>query len=202
MSNNAGHEERDQKLRSATSGSSTPQIVRPSKNDQQAVHNAPREAGALSQPPTLTAALSYLKTGWRPIPIVPGGKDPLLTSWKDYQARSPTQTEVTQWFTKWPDANVAVVTGQGSGIVVVDIDSQEGEDALRSLCGDVRTLTSLTSRGRHLPFPHPGNAVRNALKILPGIDVKGDGGYILVQPSIHPSGKPYQWAVGCEEWLH
>src|ERR1700688_3959403 len=126
MSNNAGHEERNQNLSSATSASSNLEIVRPSKNDQQVVNNAPQVKGAPSESPALTAALAYLGRGWRPIPIVPGGKSPSLRSWEEYQKRSPTEAEVTQWFTERPNANVAILTGQASGIVAIDIDSQEG----------------------------------------------------------------------------
>jgi bifunctional DNA primase/polymerase-like protein/AAA domain-containing protein/primase-like protein len=168
-----------------------PKILYPSRQRK----TAPVMSGVLA------AALSYLKRGWRPIPIVPRGKNPLLTTWQEYQQRSPTESEVTQWFAQWPDANVALLMGQGSGLIAVDIDSSEGEEAFRALCGDVRTLTNLTSKGRHLLFRHPGFGVRNAVKALPGIDLRGDGGYILVQPSIHPSGHPYRWAEAGAELL-
>src|SRR5437879_3955056 len=71
----------------------------------------------------LEAALAYLMLEWRPIPVKPRDKTPLLESWIEFQERAPTETQVKAWFTRWPDANVALLTGQASGIVALDIDS-------------------------------------------------------------------------------
>jgi hypothetical protein len=58
------------------------------------------------------------------------------------------------------------------------------------------TVESITTRGRHIFFSWPDRPIRNSTsKIAPGIDVRGDGGYVLAPPSIHPSGKPYEWSV-------
>src|SRR5205809_4690970 len=103
----------------------------------------------------LEAALAYLMLDWRPIPVTPRGKKPLIESWAEFQDKAPTEEQVRDWFTRWPDANVAVLTGHGSGIVAVDLDSREGESAFRALCGDVRTLANLTGNGRHVIFQHP-----------------------------------------------
>src|SRR5438034_3341754 len=108
--------------------------------------------------PQLEAALQYARLGWRVIPIAPRSKDHPLVKWQEFQHRAPTTAELTAWFTQWPDANLAVLTGAGSGLVVVDIDSPEGEKALAGL-GHITTLTSTTGRGRHLFFKHPGGTV-------------------------------------------
>ena len=142
---------------------------------------------------SLQEALEYLDRGWRPIPIHYRGKQPLLT-WKDYQDRAPTREEVESWFTRWPNAGVALLTGSGSNLVAIDIDGPEGETALKQLIGDVETLTNVTAKGRHVLFSHPGSHIDNAVKLLPGIDVRGDGGYIIVSPSIHETGHHYHWA--------
>jgi hypothetical protein len=142
---------------------------------------------------TLQAALDYLERGWRPIPIKPGGKSPLLRSWKEYQCRQPTRAEVIQWFADHPDANIAVLTGAGSGIVAVDIDGPEGEQWLQGLNANPPTLTNLTAKGRHAILAHPGVPIPSKAGIAPQVDVRGDGGYIVVPPSIHESGTPYRW---------
>lgn len=170
----------------------SPSIIRPSKQ-------------GTSEPATslvLDAALLYLKKGWRPIPIVAGGKTPLLPSWEEYQHRSPSEAEVTEWFTRTPDANIAILTGQASALVAIDVDGPAGDAELHKLCPDVRTLTNVTGKGRHLLFQHPGVQVPNRVRVLPGIDIRADGGYIVAPPSTHDSGKQYQWADGADAWLH
>jgi hypothetical protein len=104
------------------------------------------------------------------------------------------------WWREEPEFNVAVATGPGSGIFVTDIDSFEAEDELRKL--ETRhgwlpaTVESITARGRHLFFQYPQKPVRNSAgKLAPGIDIRGDGGYVLVPPSVHPSGRRYCWSV-------
>jgi hypothetical protein len=58
------------------------------------------------------------------------------------------------------------------------------------------TVESITARGRHIFFLCPGRPVRNSAgKLAPGVDVRGDGGYVLAPPSIHPTGKAYCWSV-------
>jgi hypothetical protein len=84
-----------------------------------------------------------------------------------------------------------------SGIVVLDIDDADGEDAVRSLLPtDVVTVTQLTGGGRHIVFQHPGGEVKNAIRFMPGADIKGDNGYIVAAPSVHVSGRRYLWADG------
>jgi Bifunctional DNA primase/polymerase, N-terminal/Primase C terminal 1 (PriCT-1) len=83
---------------------------------------------------------------------------------------------------------------------VVDVDSLDAEAELKKLereYGDLpATVESITARGRHLFFEWPGKPVRNSAgKIAPGVDVKGDGGYVLAPPSVHPTGKNYAWSV-------
>ena len=67
----------------------------------------------------LEAALEYLENGWSIIPIKPKGKRPAIR-WAEYQNRQPTEEEVTQWWTQWEDYDIALVTGEISGVVIVD----------------------------------------------------------------------------------
>lgn len=103
---------------------------------------------------------------------------------------------VASWWTTWPDANVGVATGAVSGIDVVDLDLAKGDTpagrttlaALEHQYGEFNTLSVATgSGGVHLYFAHRDGVGCSAGR-LPGIDVRGDGGYVVAPPSVHPSG--------------
>jgi hypothetical protein len=146
-------------------------------------------------------ALDYLARGWSAIPVEARGKRPLV-AWLDYQERQPTAEEVAGWFGRWPEANVAIVTGAVSGLVVLDVDARHGGE--QSLAGLVaahgplpRSVAVATGGGgRHLYFSHPGGVVHNKVGLAPGIDVRGDGGCVVAPPSLHPSGRRYAWEPG------
>ena len=120
------------------------------------------------------------------------GKVPLI-SWKEYQQRLPTEQEIHQWWTRWPDANVGVVTGTVSGLIVLDVDGPVGEQTLQSQPPIPETCRSSTGNGEHIWFNHPGGFVANFAKRLPGLDLRGDGGYVVAPPSVHASGHHYAW---------
>ena len=92
-----------------------------------------------------------------------------------------------------------MATGQGSGIFVLDVDGQAGSDSLVKWDSDglliPNTLRVETSRGSHLYFAWPTEgAVRNsASKLAPGVDVRGEGGYVIAPPSVHESGHTYKF---------
>jgi putative DNA primase/helicase len=151
-------------------------------------------------------ALSYVRHGWSVIPLQPHGKRPhfpLLPvkldaqgqpvlhrgrpkrTWEPYQSRLPTEEEVVLWWQMCPDANVGLVTGVVSRIIVLDLDGSE------ELTEDRTTPISLTGNGKHIFYRHPGERVRGFVR--PGMDLKGDGGYVVAPPSIHPSGRRYEW---------
>jgi hypothetical protein len=120
---------------------------------------------------------------------------------------------IEHWWRQEPSFNIGVATGTTSGIMVVDIDNIDAEAELRKL-EDANgalpaTVEAITARGRHLYFKSPERDIRNsASKIAPGIDVRGTGGYTVVPPSLHPSGRRYTWSVdsasvfaAAPEWL-
>lgn len=138
-------------------------------------------------------ALEYQQKGFSVIPVDRKTKKPLLESWKEYQTRPATAEEIRTWWKHWPSANVAIVTGAVSGLIVVDIDGPEGEASLQG--GHIPpTPMATTGKGRHIYFKHPDSHVPNAVRLLPGVDLRGDGGYVIVPPSIHASGRRYEWA--------
>lgn len=136
-------------------------------------------------------ALQYLRNGYSVIPLKPRGKEPLIP-WQEFQKRRATEAEVRGWFTKWPSANVGIVTGSVSGVAVVDLDGTEGISEGRRL-GFTSPLLSITGKGRQLFYRHTGVNVCNAVRKYPGVDIRGDGGYVVAPPSVHPNGRRYQW---------
>jgi hypothetical protein len=146
------------------------------------------------------AALGYLRRGWSIVPVMARGKQPLVP-WRDFQQERVTPDEARAWFRHWPEANVGLVTGQISNLVVIDIDSAHGgERSLADLTARFGALPpTLTVRtgggGRHLYFSSPADpvAVRSRVGVAPGIDVRAEGGMIVAPPSIHPSGVRYEW---------
>lgn len=147
---------------------------------------------------TLSWAKFYLDHGFSVIPLRPKKKNPSI-DWTEYQKRRPTIEEIEEWFSEG-DYNIGVITGEISGIVVVDLDSEEAikfaEDNKFPNSPKVKT-----GKGYHLYFKHPmDKEVRNFQKRddLPGIDVRGDGGYVVAPPSIHENGKVYEWVDGMD----
>lgn len=106
---------------------------------------------------------------------------------------------VEQWWASKPLANIGVTTGAQSGFIAIDVDPRhEGEDSMLQLMealGDLPpTITAHTGGGGfHLLFRHPGKQIKNRTGIAPGVDIRGDGGYIVVAPSLHSSGQHYRW---------
>lgn len=154
-----------------------------------------------TESPQLAAALAGLKRGWSVVPVVARAKRPIVR-WEAFQHRTASEDEARSWFRRWPDANLSVVTGALSGVVVLDVDPRHGGDEslekLEAVNGALpQTVEAVTGGGgRHLYFAHPGRETRNRVGIEPGLDLRGDGGTIVLPPSIHPSGNPYRWRPG------
>lgn len=149
----------------------------------------------------IDTAQRYLARGWCVLPLRGGDKRPLV-AWEHWQNERPAPEQVAQWFSRWPNANIGIVTGEISNLVVLDIDPQHGGDAslerLERRFGPLPdTVEAATGGGGcHLYFAHPGGLIRNRAGLAQGIDLRGDGGYIVAPPSIHPSGRAYAWKVG------
>ncbi|HHY67327.1 MAG TPA: hypothetical protein GX517_09060, partial [Alicyclobacillus sp.] len=137
-------------------------------------------------------AIEYARRGLSVIPL-DEDRHPLVR-WKPYQFQAATPEQVMQWIQKYPGCNWAIVTGAVNGIVVLDLDSPEAvrEAKNRGIPPDGPVVR--TRRGWHLYFAHPGKAVPNKVNVLSGMDLRGDGGYAVAPPSVHPSGVPYRWA--------
>ena len=142
----------------------------------------------------LNFALRKLEKGCPVFPVDRITKKPHV-EWKAYQERLPTEVEVTAWWTRWPNANIGMATGHLSGLVVVDCDSHEATDHfIEEYPDSMKTLQVQTGRGRHYYYKFEEGIHNDAGKLLgPGIDTRGEGGFVIVPPSIHANGKVYKW---------
>ena len=141
----------------------------------------------------LEAALAYCGRGFSVIPIRPDKKPYIL--WAEYQKRRATANEIKNWIQKWPDAMIGIVTGEISGVLVVDCDSEAAYQKIQELLPDsFITCIAKTPRGYHIYLLYPADRqIGNATGIMPGVDVRGEGGYIIAPPSVNAEGKVYEW---------
>jgi putative DNA primase/helicase len=134
------------------------------------------------------------------------GKHPRISEWQ--KLASTEESWLKGWFMRqWPGANIGILTGEESGVCVVDIDLKSGGDvSLMELCdrhGIIwpETLTVLTgSGGFHYYFQFPkGLDLRNTSgKLGRGIDTRANGGFVVAPPSLHASGNRYKWVNNSE----
>jgi archaellum biogenesis ATPase FlaH len=109
-----------------------------------------------------------------------------------------SEEQIRDWWERYPDANVGIVTGAISGLLVIDLDTQPSTARLKEIVGvyDWSAVpSSRTGNGWHLFFRHTGVKVASRTNVIPGLDVRGDGGYIVAPPSIHPNGQQYHWEI-------
>ena len=143
----------------------------------------------------LSAALDLATHGFAVFPCVPKTK---LPPWKGgfYKATTNPAT-VRRWWLACPDYNVAIRTGIASGVWVFDADGDAGATSLADLeaaHGPLPdTLISVTSNGCHFWFRYTCPIPCSADRVSRGLDVRGDGGYVLAPPSVHPDGAIYRW---------
>ena len=151
----------------------------------------------------LTAALAHAAAGRPVFPCGPHKRPLTPKGFKDATRDSET---IRQWWTEHPEALIGMPTGRSSRVFALDIDNdqatgKDGDSALASLEAQhgrlPETVESLTPRGgRHKLFRHPGPDVvipNSASKLGPNLDIRGDGGYIILPPSRLPDGRGYEW---------
>lgn len=161
----------------------------------------------------VVVAVRYAEHGWPVVPLhapqaggctcrvgecASPGKHP-----RTRQGLHDATTDVDRvrgWWARWPEANIGITTGAASGLLVLDIDLPDGPASLSELQAEHGRLPPTCeqrtgSGGRQLLLVHPGGTVGNRSALLPGVDVRGDGGYIVAPPSLHASGERYRWTV-------
>lgn len=150
----------------------------------------------------LEAAIKYAtQYNWAVFPVDAESKRPLTPhGCKDAKK---SVGAIKNWWKKWPNANVGIATGSISGLIVIDedIDRDKDLDGFQSVRrweqvnGALpETISVITGRGGcHLYFRYSGSDINNRAGLLEGVDVRGEGGYVVAPPSIHPNGTEYQW---------
>lgn len=169
----------------------------------------------------LSAALNYAKYGWYVFPChsIKNG----ACSCGNHECKSPgkhprikhglhsatsDESQIKEWWTKWPTANIGVKTGPDSKIWVVDADLPDGPGEVEKMNLPETLKQKTGSGGFQYFFQWNGVDIRNSAKALaPGVDIRGDGGYVIIPPSNHISGGHYEWinkikAVKAPDWLY
>ncbi len=155
------------------------------------------------------AAIRYGARGWRVFPLhsivadlldlrcscgrkdcSSAGKHPRLRHGVLEASSDPVT--IAAWWAEWPEANVGLATGVGSGVYVVDLDGPEAIAAWREL-GMPPGWRSITGHGEHHVYSIADPLPSTHWKLGRGIDTRGDGGYIVAPPSLHRTGRRYRW---------
>ena len=142
-------------------------------------------------------ALSYAAMGWPVFPCQVDGKAP-ATAHGLKDATTDT-AQIESWWNTNPDFNIGHSTGSGTVWIDLDKNHQDGVDGEKTLAeweavhGSLpQTVESQTAKGgKHRPYQVDGQ-FRNRTGLYPGIDVRGDGGYVILPPSV-VGGKEYKW---------
>jgi hypothetical protein len=134
--------------------------------------------------------------GFSVIPIRQDKKS--YIKWQEFQKRRATRDEIEGWWRKWPDAMIGIVTGKVSNLFVIDCDTTEGYRNILAYLPDPFDLPAAkTPRGgRHLYFTYKGlGSCTVGTNVLPGVDYRGEGGYVIAPPSVNIDGNAYAWFV-------
>tara|TARA_Y100000593_G_scaffold50371_1_gene94908 strand:+ start:1511 stop:3730 length:2220 start_codon:yes stop_codon:yes gene_type:complete len=146
-------------------------------------------------------AVRYSQKGLSVLPwaYINGSKRPALR-WKELQTRRLTDQEINNWWREHPAHNVGVVTGAISNLVVLDADDDDAIDWVMANIPETAWAVR-TGRGMQFGYRHPGEGiVRNRAKINGmNLDLRGDGGYVAMPPSIHKTGARYEWALPIDD---
>ena len=138
----------------------------------------------------------YIDSGWSVLPVKPDEKRPYMTNWLQYTKTKPPKDKVLNWFHTLSGAGVGVVTGRVSNMVVLDVESYCPTPIEKLLEMYPTQMYSRTgSGGYHLFYQYPTAMARvsNRVKLMEGVDLRADGGFIVLPPTLHPSGNRYQW---------
>lgn len=139
----------------------------------------------------LAAALAYAAAGFPVFPIHERGKRPMTAH--GHLDATRDAGKIQQYWHLCPTANIGVAVP--AGLVVVDVDDREALQRLRAEDRHLpATARSTTGRGLHFYY-RTDTEIRNAVGLSPGVDLRGQGGYVVVPPSVHPTGARYRWEV-------
>lgn len=146
----------------------------------------------------LDSAIQYAKSGWHVLPCRPKMKTPLTND--GFKSATIDLEQIKTWWQRYPDANIAVRTGRVSNLLVLDIDCKPGLSALDALI-DLETefekvpttIHQITGGGGYQFFFSSLDDLPSRIGIRPNVDIKCSQGYVIVPPSIHPTGNKYEF---------
>lgn len=128
------------------------------------------------------------------------GKHPRIKEWQKNGTIEAAQ--VRAWLKRWPNMNFGILTGEPSGVIVLDVDGPEGEESLASLekkYGQLPETWEVVTGGggRHVYFKCPDEVeeLKNEVRFMPGLDVRTNGGQVLAPGGLHASGAFYEWEI-------
>ena len=138
----------------------------------------------------------YLQNGWSVLPVKPEEKRPYMQNWLQYTHTRPTAELVNSWFSNLAGAGVGVATGKVSNMVVLDVESTcpySIDDLLKQY--PTQLISRTGSGGYHLFYQYPNGSGRitNRVRLFDGVDLRADGGFIVLPPTVHPNGNRYAW---------
>lgn len=155
---------------------------------------------AALQAELIAAAIAHAQAG-RPVFPCAADKRPRVKS--GFKAATTDCRILQEWWSRWPIAMIGMPTGAASGFDVLDIDRKAGKDGFATLrergvtipADAVEVITP--SGGSHFYFPHEPGRRSEAERFGPGVDIRADGGYVIVPPS-RPAidGPDYHFAEG------
>jgi DNA-binding transcriptional ArsR family regulator len=138
----------------------------------------------------------YVDNGWSILPVKPEEKRPYMTNWLQYTKTRATREMVENWFRSLSGAGVGAVTGRISNMIVLDVESwckTPIEEILKKY--PTQMIARSGSGGYHFYYQYPQTVskVSNRVGIFEGADLRADGGFIVLPPTIHPNGNRYEW---------
>ena len=147
----------------------------------------------------LEYALKYAALGWAILPCEPGTKRPVSAlATNGVHSASSDEATIREWWTARPDANIGLACGEISGITALDIDPRSnGHEFLAAAVDDNEPIDGVWESqtgggGTHYLFSYDDEA---NVDLAPGVEIKSDGKYIILPPSIHPNGNSYEWEL-------
>ena len=145
---------------------------------------------------TTDYAIEYVDSGWSILPVKPEDKRPYMTNWLQYNHTRASKEMAVNWFKQLSGAGIGVVTGKISNMVLLDVESYcptPIDELLKKY--PTQMISRTGSGGYHLFYQYPQNVskISNRVGIFEGADLRADGGFIVLPPTIHPNGNRYEW---------
>ena len=130
--------------------------------------------------------------------------------WREHENALVDGDQIAQWFRRAQTGQMGIITGACSGIFVVDLDTHKGPSAMQWWNGllevesyglDLETAIVTTGGGgKQYYFRTPEFWMPPTNKTAIGVDIRGQGGFVMAPPSMHESGREYAWDAGCAPW--